>query len=109
MGLEGLVVDQDLRVPLKSDISLDEVFRRFGSQIRSLSLAPPSLDDVFVRHTGQHLEEGKRRLNGVWILAQREVLRFFRQPSRLLGSLVQPLMLWFFHGLGFCRQFHQQE
>ena len=58
MGLEGLVVDQDLRVPLKSDISLDEVFQRFGSQIRSMSLAPPSLDDVFVRHTGQHLEEG---------------------------------------------------
>ncbi|MCY4605101.1 MAG: ABC transporter ATP-binding protein [Gemmatimonadetes bacterium] len=58
MGLEGLVVDQDLRVPLNSNISLDEVFQRFGSQIRSLSLAPPSLDDVFVRHTGQHLEEG---------------------------------------------------
>ena len=58
MGLDGLVVDQDLRVPLKSDISLDEVFQRFGSQIRSLSLAPPSLDDVFVRYTGQHLEEG---------------------------------------------------
>ena len=58
MGLEGLIVDQDLRVPLKSDISLDEVFQRFGPQIRSLSLAPPSLDDVFVRHTGQHLEEG---------------------------------------------------
>ncbi|MDE2812331.1 MAG: ABC transporter ATP-binding protein [Gemmatimonadota bacterium] len=57
MGLEGLVVDQDLRVPLKSDVSLDEVFHRFGSQIRSLSLAPPSLDDVFVRYTGRHLEE----------------------------------------------------
>ncbi len=58
MGLEGQIIDQDLRVPLKSDIRLDEVFQRFGSQIRSLSLAPPSLDDVFVRHTGQHLEEG---------------------------------------------------
>ncbi len=59
MGLEGLVVDQDVRVPLKGDVSLDEVFQRFGPQIRSLSLAPPSLDDVFVRHTGQHLGEGK--------------------------------------------------
>ena len=57
MGLEGQVVDQDLRVPLRSDISLDEVFQRFGCQIRSLSLAPPSLDDVFVRYTGRHLEE----------------------------------------------------
>lgn len=58
MGLEGIVVNQDLRVPLKSDISLDEVFQRFGPQIRSMSLAPPSLDDVFVRYTGQHFEEG---------------------------------------------------
>ena len=58
MGLDGQVVDQNLRVPLKGDVSLDEVFQRFGSQIRSLSLAPPSLDDVFVRYTGQHLKEG---------------------------------------------------
>lgn len=57
MGLEGLIVAQDLRVPLKGDVSLDEIVQRFGSQIRSLSLAPPSLDDVFVRHTGQHLAE----------------------------------------------------
>ena len=44
-------------------------------------------------------------MNGVWILAQREVLRFFRQPSRLLGSLVQPLMLWLFMGSGFADSF----
>ena len=44
-------------------------------------------------------------MNGVWILAQREVLRFFRQPSRLLGSLVQPLMLWVFMGSGFADSF----
>lgn len=58
MGLEGLVVDQALRIPLESDISLDEVLRRFRSQIRSLTIAHPSLDDVFVRHTGQRLLEG---------------------------------------------------
>ena len=44
-------------------------------------------------------------MNGVWILAQREVLRFFRQPSRLLGNLVQPLMLWFFMRSGFSARF----
>ena len=44
-------------------------------------------------------------MNGVWILAQREVLRFFRQPSRLLGNLVQPLMLWFFMSSGFSARF----
>ena len=44
-------------------------------------------------------------MNGVWILAQREVLRFFRQPSRLLGNLVQPLMLWFFLSSGVSARF----
>lgn len=44
-------------------------------------------------------------MTGVWILAQREVLRFFRQPSRLLGNLVQPLMLWFFLSSGVSARF----
>jgi ABC-2 type transport system permease protein len=38
---------------------------------------------------------------GVWVMAWREVLRFFRQPSRLFGSLVQPLLFWLFMGSGF--------
>ena len=58
MGLQGQVVDQDLRIPIENDISLDEILRRFRPQIRSLSLAYPSLDDVFLRHTGQHLQAG---------------------------------------------------
>ena len=59
MGLEGLVVDQVLRIPLSGDISLDELLRRFRDRIQSLAITPPSLDDVFLRHTGQslHAEE----------------------------------------------------
>jgi ABC-2 type transport system ATP-binding protein len=55
MGLEGTVVDHALRIPLERDISLDEVMRRFRPRIQALSIAHPSLDDVFVRFTGQHL------------------------------------------------------
>ena len=59
MGLEGMVADQALRIPLSGDISLDELLRRFRDRILSLAIAPPSLDDVFLSHTGQslHAEE----------------------------------------------------
>jgi len=47
-------------------------------------------------------------LSGVWVLAHREVLRFLRQPTRLFGSLAQPLMFWFFMGSGFGGSFTDQ-
>ena len=47
-------------------------------------------------------------MRGIWVLAQREVLRFFRQPTRLFGSLAQPLMFWFFMGSGFAGSFSGQ-
>jgi ABC-2 type transport system ATP-binding protein len=60
MTLDGMVVDQSLRITLAGDVSLDEVLRRFRPQIRSLTISPPSLDDVFVRHTGQRLQVGNQ-------------------------------------------------
>ena len=39
------------------------------------------------------------------VLAWRELLHFFRQPLRLLGSLAQPLMLWLLMGSGFAESF----
>ena len=57
MGLEGLVGDQAVRIPLSGDISLDELLRRFRDRILSLAIAPPSLDDVFLSYTGQSLHE----------------------------------------------------
>jgi ABC-2 type transport system permease protein len=41
----------------------------------------------------------------VVVLAWRELLHFFRQPLRLLGSLAQPLMLWLLMGSGFANSF----
>ena len=44
-------------------------------------------------------------MNGIVVLSQRELRRFFRQPTRLFGSLAQPLLFWFFMGSGFARSF----
>ncbi len=43
-----------------------------------------------------------------WVLARREVVRFLRQPTRLFGSLAQPLMFWLFMGSGFSDSFSLQ-
>lgn len=40
-------------------------------------------------------------MNGLWVLAAREVKRYLRQPSRLAGSLAQPLLFWLFMAAGF--------
>ncbi|MBF0341585.1 MAG: ABC transporter permease [Magnetococcales bacterium] len=38
-------------------------------------------------------------------LARRELVRFFRQPHRVVGSLAQPLLIWAFLGAGFSPSF----
>ncbi|MEO5330897.1 MAG: ABC transporter permease [Magnetococcus sp. YQC-5] len=38
-------------------------------------------------------------------LAKREMIRFFRQPHRVIGSLAQPLLIWAFLGAGFTASF----
>jgi len=50
------IVEGALRITLSQEISLDRLRLEFGNRIRSLSLSHPSLDDVFVNLTGQHLE-----------------------------------------------------
>ena len=41
----------------------------------------------------------------VWTLAARELVRFFRQRSRLVGALGQPLIFWILFGAGLRRSF----
>ncbi len=36
-----------------------------------------------------------------WALASREVVRFVRQPNRVMGAVGQPLLFWVFFGAGF--------
>jgi daunorubicin resistance ABC transporter membrane protein len=41
----------------------------------------------------------------VLVLARRDLVRFFRQPSRLLGALGQPVIFWLVIGSGFAGTF----
>ena len=44
-------------------------------------------------------------MRAVRVLAGRELVRFFRQPHRVVGSLAQPLLIWLFLGSGFSNSF----
>lgn len=44
-------------------------------------------------------------LSVVFALARREVTRFLRQPSRVVGSVAQPILFWVFLGSGFTPAF----
>ncbi|MFN0061432.1 MAG: ABC transporter permease [Myxococcaceae bacterium] len=41
----------------------------------------------------------------VRVLAWRDVIRFFRQPSRIVGALAQPMLFWWVIGSGFSGSF----
>jgi ABC-2 type transport system permease protein len=45
-------------------------------------------------------------LSTIGALVGRDLRRFFRQPSRVVGSLAQPLILWAVLGAGFGGSFH---
>lgn len=59
LGLQGRQVEQSLRFPLEEEFSIDRLLEHFSSRIRRLSLAHPSLDDVFVQFTGERLATGQ--------------------------------------------------
>ncbi len=44
-----------------------------------------------------------------WLLIRREIIRFIRQPSRIVGTLGTPLLLWAFLGSGFAGSFSSQQ
>lgn len=47
---------------------------------------------------------------GIWIPAYslwlREIVRFYRQPTRVVGVIASPLLFWIVLGSGFARSFH---
>ena len=45
-------------------------------------------------------------LLAVWTLWQREVVRFYRQPSRVVGALAPPVLFWLLIGSGLGASFH---
>ena len=44
-------------------------------------------------------------MTAAFVLARRELLHFLRQPTRLVGSLAQPLLFWLLMGSGFSESF----
>ena len=44
-------------------------------------------------------------LSTIYVLWRRDLMRFFTQPSRLVGALFQPLILWFILGSGMAPTF----
>lgn len=44
-----------------------------------------------------------------WTLAQRELIRFFRQRSRVVGAMGQPLLFWILFGAGLKNSFQSPE
>ncbi len=57
--LTGNIVDGSLHLTLTEDVSLDALRAQFKHRFKSLTVAPPSLDDVFVHFTGERLAAGR--------------------------------------------------
>ena len=55
LGIEGRIAGNALRLALSDTISLDALLDRFRDRISALTISHPSLDDVFVHFTGEHL------------------------------------------------------
>ena len=47
-------------------------------------------------------------LRVIFALAQRELIRFIRQPQRVIGTVAQPLLFWLFLGAGMGGSFRPQ-
>ena len=43
--------------------------------------------------------------SAIFVLWQRDMIRFFRQKSRIVGALAQPILFWFFIGSGLDQSF----
>ena len=49
------------------------------------------------------------RWSGAWALAWRELIRFFRQRTRVIGAIGQPVIFWVLFGAGLGRSFQPPE
>ncbi len=86
--------------------------------ISSVGLHEPTLEDVFLKFTGKKMraavgasamhhhddareETLKQDLYAIYSIWLREMLRFFRLKSRLVGSVASPFFFLVFLGMGF--------
>jgi len=57
----------------------------------------------------QPLQTGNRLASASWALAIRELRRFFRQRSRIVGAIGQPIVFWIVFGAGLGASFQQPK
>ena len=107
----GLVLETE-----KGDEFIPRLLHSLSVQTLSVSLKKPTLNDVFLKLTGQD-HPGRRsagqqgsharirpqppegaamiQLRPIYVICLREFIKFFREKSRLLGTLARPV-LWLF-------------
>ena len=133
LGLEARVVDDAVLVTsAEAHTWIPRIVETFpAGRLRSVSLRRPDLADVFVALTGRVLGErtteappparklrrarvpaprgGPARAALFWatfaVLVRRDLVRFFRQKSRVVGALGQPLIFWLVIGGGLSGSF----
>ena len=118
LQVRAALVDGTLRIERPRGHELvARLVDEFGGEIESITFGRPTLEDVFVHLTGHRFvrprARGARRgrpLMGlialqVWTLWWREIVRFRRQRSVIIGSFVQPLIFWVLIGWGFRASF----
>ena len=97
-GLEPSVMDGQVRVEIANGHRfITEVVEAFPGAIESVGLHKPTLEDV-------SCAKQERRLNSFILPAatlwQRELVRFWRQKSRVMGVVASPLVFWLLIGYG---------
>ena len=71
-----------------------------GAAVAAVTVARPSLDDVYLRHVGRRFAEDHRTggdpmIADTWWMTHRQLKALLRQPAVLVITLVQP-MVWLF-------------
>ena len=115
MRLKAIVVDGTIRIERPRGHELvREVVEAFGDEIDSVTFGKPTLEDVFVHLTGhrffadasERAESSRARAQlQVATLWWREITRFRRQRSRVIGAFLQPLVFWLLLGAGLSASF----
>ena len=97
-GVRPVVMDGEVRVEIANGHRfIAEVVEAFPGAIESVGLHKPTLEDVFVRRDGSPLSNFWLPAATLW---QRELVRFWRQKSRVLGVVASPLVFWLLIGYG---------
>lgn len=59
--------------------------------------------------TKRRMVKGQASWNAILVLVRREWLKVFKEPSRAIGIIVQPLLFWWVIGSGFVPSFRSSE